>query len=74
MKDIKIEIKGNHILKLVKCNVLVAEIYNDCYEDDYIIVTKEVGRYYDLYTYKITMDELVVYIEFDSYYFVESKE
>ena len=74
MKDIKIEIKGNTILKLIKCNVLVAEIYNDCYEDDYIYVTKEVGRYDDLYTYKITKDELVVYIEFDRYTFLEITE
>lgn len=70
---IKIEIKETTVLKLIKCNVLVAEI-NAIY-DDYIYVTREEKNGNVLYTYESNTDNgLVIHIEFDRYLFLEIKE
>ena len=71
----KIIIPPHTTLKLIKCNVLVAELVNALCEEDYIAVTKEEIGGHNLYTYATITDEsMELVITFDSYTFLEIKE
>ena len=63
------------ILKLIKCNVLVAEIVNENEGKNFIVATKEVIGGHDSYTYKTkTAEEIELVITFDRYTFLEITE